>query len=322
MKLKLVKPGIAHTLVVAAILIFACGCADQTVSQSAVRSASVADAGGKAKSFKVRLQYMQVDGALLNGSKQVEANITIDLEKNQILWDQNPLILAGPKVFLWEKKLESGLILSSIIKIKGHSTDGKDSVAISEDASRVIVKKDGNVFTRSLIKTCQTPNGSFAEFFSYFNRLKFPENYYRLIASVKYIDGTPVGIDERFTASIQLVDKGCLLNEKNARFYRSTLADGKGVIAVNNGDSNLILWPDGNWVFYNLSNSGTRFCGSDDSLEQVYSDLHKRTEEPVSNNPTVTGTGFFITDDGYLISNNHVIKDATKVRLVTSLNIS
>ena len=35
-------------------------------------------------------------------------------------------------------------------------------------------------------------------------------------------------------------------------------------------------------------------------------------------NPVATGTGFFITDDGYLISNNHVVKDATKVRLVTS----
>ena len=35
-------------------------------------------------------------------------------------------------------------------------------------------------------------------------------------------------------------------------------------------------------------------------------------------NPTATGTGFFITDDGYLITNNHVVKDATKVRLVTS----
>jgi len=34
--------------------------------------------------------------------------------------------------------------------------------------------------------------------------------------------------------------------------------------------------------------------------------------------PTATGTGFFITDDGYLITNNHVVKDAAKVRLVTS----
>jgi S1-C subfamily serine protease len=33
------------------------------------------------------------------------------------------------------------------------------------------------------------------------------------------------------------------------------------------------------------------------------------------------GTGFFITDDGYLISNYHVVKDATKVRLLTSAGL-
>ena len=38
-------------------------------------------------------------------------------------------------------------------------------------------------------------------------------------------------------------------------------------------------------------------------------------------NPTATGTGFFITDDGYLVSNFHVIKDATRVRLVTSAGL-
>jgi S1-C subfamily serine protease len=37
-----------------------------------------------------------------------------------------------------------------------------------------------------------------------------------------------------------------------------------------------------------------------------------------SENPTASGSGFFITDDGYLISNYHVVKEATKVRLVTS----
>jgi S1-C subfamily serine protease len=34
-----------------------------------------------------------------------------------------------------------------------------------------------------------------------------------------------------------------------------------------------------------------------------------------------TGTGFFITDDGYLISNYHVVKDATKVRLLTGAGL-
>jgi uncharacterized protein len=48
-----------------------------------------------------------------------------------------------------------------------------------------------------------------------------------------------------------------------------------------------------------------------------------RKEIPSSNsspsiNPTASGTGFFITDDGYLISNYHVVKDAAKVRLLTS----
>ena len=37
-----------------------------------------------------------------------------------------------------------------------------------------------------------------------------------------------------------------------------------------------------------------------------------------ADSPIATGTGFFITDDGYLISNYHVVKDATKIRLVTS----
>jgi hypothetical protein len=37
--------------------------------------------------------------------------------------------------------------------------------------------------------------------------------------------------------------------------------------------------------------------------------------------PFATGTGFFITDDGYLISNYHVVKDATKVRLLTGAGL-
>ena len=38
----------------------------------------------------------------------------------------------------------------------------------------------------------------------------------------------------------------------------------------------------------------------------------------IPDSPITTATGFFITGDGYLISNYHVVKDAAKVRLVTS----
>jgi len=33
--------------------------------------------------------------------------------------------------------------------------------------------------------------------------------------------------------------------------------------------------------------------------------------------PEVSGTGFFISEDGYLVTNQHVVKDAGQVRLVT-----
>ncbi|MEI8292223.1 MAG: tetratricopeptide repeat-containing serine protease family protein, partial [Verrucomicrobiota bacterium] len=39
------------------------------------------------------------------------------------------------------------------------------------------------------------------------------------------------------------------------------------------------------------------------------------------NSPTASGTGFFITDDGYLISNYHVVKGAAKVRLLTDAGL-
>jgi TPR repeat protein len=41
----------------------------------------------------------------------------------------------------------------------------------------------------------------------------------------------------------------------------------------------------------------------------------------MSRQPTSSGTGFFISDDGYLITNNHVVDGASQVRLVTSAGL-
>jgi S1-C subfamily serine protease len=38
----------------------------------------------------------------------------------------------------------------------------------------------------------------------------------------------------------------------------------------------------------------------------------------VQTRPESSGTGFFITDDGFLVTNEHVVKDAVQIRLVTS----
>jgi S1-C subfamily serine protease len=39
---------------------------------------------------------------------------------------------------------------------------------------------------------------------------------------------------------------------------------------------------------------------------------------PESHDLNTTGSGFLITDDGYLVTNNHVVKNAKKVRVVTN----
>jgi S1-C subfamily serine protease len=59
------------------------------------------------------------------------------------------------------------------------------------------------------------------------------------------------------------------------------------------------------------------------------SEFVPRKETPSSNSdnsaspdsPTASGSGFFITNDGYLISNYHVVKDTTKVRLLTGAGL-
>ena len=60
--------------------------------------------------------------------------------------------------------------------------------------------------------------------------------------------------------------------------------------------------------------------------QQLSREFKPRAESGSSNftspdTPTASGTGFFITDDGYLISNYHVVKDATKVRLLTGAGL-
>gem|GEM_PF-2377443 len=322
--MKLVRFSIAYALVVAAISFFVCGCANQTIKQDSLRSANTVDSRAKLKTFEVRLCFARV-GPITDTAHNVMGTITINLENNQILWQSAlnkpphsiPLRFVKPNKFFVEEN-RPNLRCTAVLEINGQSSDGKN----------VSITRDSNDEGQIRFESGQTRNGSFDEFFSYFNQLKFPENYHGLIASGKYVDGTPIKIGYEFPASIQITVNGCALNGKIARVYRLTLTNGNGVIVEDNGDSKVVLWPNGNWVFYNLNNSGTSFYGKDTSLVKTYPDLRKLSEDSDIHDVQVTdssskvfATGFFITDDGYLISNYHVVKGAVKVRLLTGTGL-
>ncbi len=42
------------------------------------------------------------------------------------------------------------------------------------------------------------------------------------------------------------------------------------------------------------------------------------TNDVFNSNPSASGTGFFIIEDGFLVTNEHLIRDATQIRLLTS----
>ena len=62
--------------------------------------------------------------------------------------------------------------------------------------------------------------------------------------------------------------------------------------------------------------SGRKAYDVADSSESTHKD--QLASLPESGDLKASGTGFFITEDGFLISNNHVVKNAVKVRVLTS----
>jgi S1-C subfamily serine protease len=191
----------------------------------------------------------------------------------------------------------------------------------------VLVEANGSI--GKIIFIGHTENGTGKFFADRLTGISFPENFIGLVAESKYVDGNAVPLSGfEYCGSLRLVEHGCLLNERPAAISTFTFKDGAKSLVVANGEHELVVSPNGSWFSQRISDRGISFVGSDSTLERFYLRLRENIKEPVSTKPEhssptspSTGTGFFITDDGFLITNEHVVKEAAQVRLVTSAGI-
>ncbi len=66
---------------------------------------------------------------------------------------------------------------------------------------------------------------------------------------------------------------------------------------------------------------GQRLARNFKPLEALESNVPISSNEPTDTRPKAFATGFFITEDGFLITNQHVIEGVNKVRLITSAGL-
>jgi len=94
-------------------------------------------------------------------------------------------------------------------------------------------------------------------------------------------------------------------------------------LAAAQGDSTAINNRDGIVQFMTASQiaEGQRLAHDFKPQKAPASGESNSSENIANSRPSSSGTGFFITEDGFMITDEHVVKDGTQIRLVTSTGL-
>jgi len=202
----------------------------------------------------------------------------------------------------------------------------KISTKVFRPENLVPVSVESRTKAGTITHLSRTEAGTGDAFVKRLSRVPAPEDFIGLIAEAKYVDGNAVGLNNfEYAGSLRVKTNGCLLNEQPATVTMITTLNGTRNLVIANGEHRLALLPSGLWITQKTNDAGISLSGTDPKLESVYLTLRQILKdtgsEPrsgVLSNSVGNGTGFFITEDGFLITNEHVAHGARQVRVVTS----
>ncbi len=279
------------------------------------------------QTFKIYSVGMVGGGQIsIAGFNSLLGNLKIDPNENKIYWQDHELLYLGKRdvrySFFNSHSQQTVTFASQVDK------DDKTLSMLFEDPRMISV---GGIVTAA-----RTKRGEGQPLADSLDRLlRFSKDVTGLLATTKYVDGNAVDLRSyEYAGNLKVDNNSCVFNNTAATVFTRQMSDGTRTLVVRGGTNELVLWPNGGWLLYARANVGVAFGGVEEGLETAYMKLREQAREFVpstghdefngialANSPKATGTGFFITDDGYLISNYHVVKDATKVRLLTGAGL-
>ena len=315
-----------------AMSVWAAGCdtaVKQVVNQvkPAAASQNQSNTPPQAQIFKIYLVGTVIGGQpSIEGFNSLLGKLKIDLSENKIYWQDHELAYLGKR----------GARFSFFDPLSQQTVTFADHVYKDDKTTSMLFEDPRMIGVGGITTAGRTRRGEGQPLVESLDRLlRFSKDVTGLLATTKYVDGNAVDMRSyEYVGSLKVDSNSCVFNNRAATVFTIQMSDGTRTLTVSSGTNELVLWPDGGWLLYTKADIGVAFGGHEEGLEAAYLKLREQAcgfvpstgrDEfggiALANSPKASGTGFFVTDDGYLISNYHVVKDATKVRLLTSAGL-
>jgi len=273
-----------------------------------------------------------IDGKISTaGFDRLLGELQINLSENKVYWRAKELLFIRKQSHrLWFFMPDGQKAI-----IVGGNVDRKEKTT-------VVLFEDIQLGFGGYTEMGITKRGEGGSFVEAMGKLKLSADTVGLVAKTKYVDGNAVPLHKyEYSGHLDVGNNRCVFNNSAATVFTRQMLDGTRSLVVNNGKDELVLWPSGGWLLYSKSDAGIAVGGHEEGLEAAYMKLREQARELVQNkesrlpsegrdefggialdkSPKSSGTGFFISEDGFLVTNAHVIRNAAQIRLVTNAGL-